>query len=167
MTVAPPPRRYYVIAPGGYAVGYDSTEAAVRVAQEYGEGAHIVDTLATPYHPMAQRIEGGQPVFLEYGAWETRIGEDRNLIEAAKKGCVPIVQAFFAKGGNVNAVDERGATPLIWAVARRSSEIVGVLIAAGADVGVRDANGMTALKLAGQKNLAEIATILRAAGALE
>ncbi|MGQ0662729.1 MAG: ankyrin repeat domain-containing protein [Pseudomonadota bacterium] len=163
MTAAP--RRFYVIAPGGQPVGYDTLAAAAMVARQYGEGTHIVDTMATPYHPMAQRIEGGEPTFLEYGAWETRLGTDRNLIEAVKKGYAPIVHAFLAKGANINATDEHGGTALIWAVARRSPEIVRLLLQAGADLEARDSGGTSALQLAKQRNLSEIAAILIGAGA--
>jgi hypothetical protein len=104
--------RYYVVSPGGEgAFGYDSAEAARAVACDYGPGAHIVDTAAMPYHPMVHRVDdGGEPVYLEYGAWDTRVGADRNLIEAIKKGYAPIVQAFLAKGANVNATDGDGGT---------------------------------------------------------
>ena len=120
-----------------------------------------------PYHPMAERIEGGEPVYLEYGAWDTRVGRDRNLIEAVKKGYPPIVQAFLAKGADPSAADETGGTALIWAVARRRSESVRLLLAHGADVSASDADGMTALGLAKRKNLGEIAALLEAAGAKE
>jgi hypothetical protein len=159
--------RYYVMPPGGEgAFGYDSAEAAEAVARDYGPGAHIVDTGAMPYYPMVHRIdEAGEPVYLEYGAWDTRVGLDRNLVEAVKKGYPPIVQAFLAKGANVNAVDDDGGTPLIWAVARGQPEIVRLLLSRGADVLAADTGGMTALKLAERKKLPEIAEILRAAGA--
>ena len=119
-----------------------------------------------PYYPMVHRIdEAGEPVYLEYGAWDTRVGLDRTLVEAVKKGYPPIVQAFLAKGANVNAVDDDGGTPLIWAVARGQPEIVRLLLSRGADVLAADTGGMTALKLAERKKLPEIAEILRAAGA--
>jgi hypothetical protein len=161
--------RYYVVSPGGEgAFGYDSAEAARAVACDYGPGAHIVDTAAMPYHPMVHRVDdGGEPVYLEYGAWDTRVGADRNLIEAIKKGYAPIVQAFLAKGANVNATDGDGGTPLIWAVARGRPETVRLLLESGADVGARDADGMTALVLARRRNAQELAEILLAAGAEE
>lgn len=158
--------RYYVIPPGGEdAFGYDSAEAARVVALDFGEGAHVIDTAAMPYYPMAERIEGGAPVYLEYGAWDTRVDNDRNLIEAVKKGYAPIVQAFLAKGANVDAADDTGGTALIWAVARGRAETVRLLLDSGAAVNARDADGMTALALARRKDAREIAEILLAAGA--
>jgi hypothetical protein len=164
--VATQEHRYYVIPPGGEeAFGYDSAEAARAVGREYGEGAHIVDTAAMPYYPMVERIEDGQPVYLEYGAWDTRVDRDHNLIEAVKKGYAPIVQAFLAKGADVNAADNSGGSALIWAVARGRAETVRLLLASGADVNAQDADGMTALALARRKKAQELAEILLAAGA--
>ena len=159
--------RYYVVSPGGEGVfGYDSAEAARAVACDYGPGAHIVDTGAMSYYPMVHRVdETGEPVYLEYGAWDTRVGVDRNLIEAVKKGYPPIVQAFLAKGANVNAADGDGGTSLIWAVARGQPETVRLLLESGADANAADGEGMTALRLAERKKLPEIAEILVAAGA--
>lgn len=160
-------RRFYVVGPGARAIGYDRLEVAIAVARQYGDGAEIIDTEATPYHPMAQRIEGGEPVFLPYGAWDTKGSLGQNLIEAVKKGYAPIVRAFLAKGADVNARDGGGGSALMWAVARRSPDIVALLIEAGADVNARDRNGKTALVLARSKGLGEITDSLARAGAVE
>lgn len=168
----PPPagnaaRRYFVVARDIAPVGYDALDVAVEVARNYGEGTDIVDTLATPYHPMVQRIVNGAPSYLDYGAWPTRGLPDQNLIEAVKKGHPSIVSAFLAKGVDVNQRDSRGGTALIWAVARRVPDCVQLLIAAGAEVNARDRDGMSALKLARSKSLSQIETMLLGAGASE
>jgi ankyrin repeat protein len=160
-------RRFYVVARGIAPLGYDMIEVAINVARQYGEGTDIVDTLATPYHPMVQRIEAGEPVYLEYGAWPTQRAPDQNLIEAAKKGCPAIVSAFLAKGADVNVKDSQGGTALTWSVARRVPDSVRLLIAAGANVNACDHAGMSALKLARAKNLPEIVDVLVKAGAYE
>jgi len=160
-------RRYYVVARGAAPVGYDLLDVAITVARQYGEGTDIVDTLATAYQPMVQRIVDGQPTYREFGAWPTHAAPDQNLIEAAKKGCPAIVSAFLAKGADVHARDARGATALMWAVVRRVPESVELLIAAGADLNARDRDGMSALTLARSKNLPAIAELLAAAGASE
>jgi hypothetical protein len=168
---APPPRavaagrRYYVVARDAAPAGYDALDAAIAAARRYGEGTDIVDTMATPYHPMVQRIVDGEAAYLEFGAWPTRGAPDQNLIEAAKKGCPAIVSAFLAKGADIDARDPRGGTALLWAVARRVPESVRLLIAAGADLNARDRDGMTALKLARTKNLPDIVRLLEQAGA--
>lgn len=163
----PATRRFYVVSADAAPVGYDRLDVAITVAKQYGDGAEVVDTEATPYHPMVQRIERGEPVFLPYGAWDTKGSLNQNLIEAAKKGHPPIVAAFLAKGADVNARDGMGGSALMWAVARRSQETVALLIAAGADPNARDRNGQTALKLARAKSLGEITDRLIRAGAVE
>lgn len=160
-------RRFYVVSPNAPPVGYDRLEVALAVARQYGDGADIVDTHATPYHPMVQRIEGGEPVFLHYGAWDTKGSLGQNLVEAVKKGYAPIVRAFLAKGADANARDGGGGSALMWAVARRSPEIVALLLEAGADVNARDRNGKSALVLARSKGLGEITDTLVRAGAVE
>ncbi len=160
--------RYYVMpADGSIAAGYDRREVAELVALDYGEGAHIVDTMAMPYHPVAQRVENGRPVYLDIGGWDVRGSLDDNLIEAAKKGCAPIVRAFLAKGADIDAADANGGTALIWAAARGVADVVELLIRCGADLDVRDSGGMSALTLARARNRAAIVTLLEAAGARE
>ncbi len=159
--------RFYVIAPDGETVvGYTKRLIAERVAVEYGDGAHVVDTGASVYEPIAQRIEGGAPVYTAHGAWDTARGDaDANLIEAVKKGYAPIVQAFLAHGGGADARDANGGTALIWAVARGEAEVVRLLLDCGADVNARDGAGMSALALAQRRENAGIGEILRNAGA--
>jgi len=159
--------RYYVVATDKAPSGYEAIETAVNAARRCGEGAYIVDTLATPYFPMVRQIEKGEPVYREYGAWACMASLDRNLIEAVKKGCPAVVRAFLAKGADVNARDEQGGTALHWAVKRRVPECARQLIAAGADLAATDRSGLTALGLARAKNLPELAQLLSQAGARE
>lgn len=163
----PTARRFYVVSAGAAPAGYDRLDVALTVARQYGDGTDVVDTMATPYHPMVQRIEEGEPVFLEYGAWDTKGSLGQNLIEAVKKGYAPIVRAFLAKGADVNSRDGAGGTALMWAVARRVPDIVTLLLEAGADVNARDRNGKSALALARARNLGEITDSLIHAGAFE
>ncbi|MBM3554787.1 MAG: ankyrin repeat domain-containing protein [Alphaproteobacteria bacterium] len=160
-------RRFFVVAKDVAPIGYDTFEAALLAARHYGEGAEIIDTKATPYHPMVQRIEKGEPVYLEFGAWDTRAAPHLNLIEAVKKGHAPIVRAFLAKGGDAKVRDGKGATALHWAVARDKREILEIVIAAGAELSARDDRGDTALALAKRKGLSETETLLRHIGAVE
>ena len=160
-------RRYYVIpADERDIVSVDKPELAARFAVELGDGAHIVDTEAAAYFPMVQRIEDGEAVYLEYGGWDTSIGLDANLIQAAKKGYAPLVRAFLAKGAAAGAADGDGGTALIWAVAGGDGDCVALLIAAGADIDASDADGTTALALAQRKGRTAIAELLTRAGAV-
>ncbi len=156
-------RRYFVRSPDGSVVaGYDGRDIAACVALEYGDGAHLVDTLAQAYHPMVEEVIDGALVYLEYGGWDTgRHGVDRDLIDGLKKGHVAIVHAFLEKGADPNAVDADGGPALLWAVARGNPEVVSLLLARGADPGVRDAQGNGARDIAERRGRAEILEILK------
>ncbi len=157
--------RYVVLSPdGAMVVGYDRLEIARAVAQDYGDGAHIIDTGAMAYHPLAEKIENGVPVYLEYGGWDTKVAAIENLIEAIKKGYAPIVRGFAENVPDLNQPDRTGGTALLWAVARRKPELVQLLLDRGADPNLGDSDGTTPLALAQQKKLDKIIDLLHAVG---
>jgi hypothetical protein len=155
-------RRYFVRAPDGGAIaGYDNPETAEYVAHQYGDGAHLVDTLAEAYHPMVQEVQDGKLVFLPLGGWDTgRFGVDRDLIMGIKKGHVAIVHAFLAKGADANARDDNGAPAVLWAVASDRPEVLRLLLVHGADTAARDADGTSALDLARRRAAAAMVEVL-------
>ena len=156
--------RYVVLSPDSVmVVGYDRLEIARAVARDYGDGAHIIDTGARPYHPLAEIIENGEPVYVGFGGWGTKMDAIDNLTEAIKQGYGPIVRAFAENVADLNQQDRKGSTALLWAVARREPELVQILLDRGADPSRVDRDGTTPLALAEQKGLGEIAGILRAA----
>ncbi len=161
--------RYYVRSPDGRAIfGFESTEAAETAARAYGEGAHVVDTLAQAYKPMLQELRDGELVISGFGGWDTgRFGLDRDLIEGIKKGHVAIAHAFLAKGADSNACDKHDGPALHWAVGGGRAETVELLLDHGADPNARDAKGQTARDLAQARGRDEIAEVLRQAGATE
>ncbi len=163
------PYRYYVRSPDGRAMfGFESPGAAETAARAYGEGAHVVDTLAQAYKPMLQEWRGDELVIAGFGGWDTgRFGLDRDLIEGIKKGHVAIAHAFLAKGADANARDSHGGPALHWAVAGGRAETVKLLLDHGADPQARDAEGQTALDLAQKRGRDEIADLLRQVGAIE
>ena len=55
------------------------------------------------------------------------------------------IKAGFNSGFNVNAMNEAGQTPLMWAAERAYTELVKVLLEAGADANARDEAGNTVL----------------------
>jgi hypothetical protein len=142
--------RYYVRSPDGRAMfGFESSEAAETAARAYGEGAHVVDTLAQAYKPMLQEMRDGELVISGFGGWDTgRLGLDRDLIEAIKKGHVAIVHAFLTKGADANARDSHDGPALHWAVAAGRAETVELLLDHGAEASAQDGEGQTALDLA-------------------
>ena len=161
--------RYYVRSPDGrMIVGYDDAKVAGAVALDYGEGAHLIDTRAQAYHPIAQEVSGGELAYVEIGGWGAgKFSDERNLIESIKKGHPAIVHAFLAKGADPNAKDANGGPAIVWAVARGKPEVVELLIARGADVNARDPDGTRALDLARRRGKEVLIEILRKAGAAE
>lgn len=156
-------RRFYIIPADDdrEIICVGKIELAERFAVEFGNGSHIVDTLAAPYYPMVKKVEDGVAVYLEYGGWDMVADPGSNLIEAVKKDCPAIVQAFLAKGSDPNATDRNGGTALIWAVARGDIDAVRLLIDAGAAVNTEDSHGMTALEMARSKHRDEIVALLK------
>ena len=164
--------RHYVRSPDGRAIfGFDRLEAATEVALQYGLGAHLIDTLAQAYFPMAQEVRAGadgtpELAYLPFGGWDTgRFGLDRDLLEAIKKGHVALVHAFLAKGASANARDAAGGSALHWAAGAGKPVIVELLIKHGADVLARDGRGRSALDVARAKRHATVADLLLASGA--
>ena len=73
--------------------------------------------------------------------------KDRELLEAAKLGDLALVKKILAKGGNVNAKDERGGTPLMRAADASQLEMTKLLIEKGADVNSMDRSGLERLSV--------------------
>jgi len=65
----------------------------------------------------------------------------------------------------MNAVDHKGNTPLIWAVSEGRGDIVRLLVDSGADVNIQNFEGMTSLYLAVEHGDLEISTYLMENGA--
>ena len=70
-------------------------------------------------------------------------------------------------GADVNAIDERGSTPLLEAARYGHEDICRVLIAGGANLKSKDKDGKTALMLAVQGDHEEVVRILKQAGESE
>jgi uncharacterized protein len=71
--------------------------------------------------------------------------ENTLLIQAAKRGDLPVVQALLAKGANVDSCDRQGTTPLMFAAANGTTEILRTLLQSGANANLsRKAHGTTA-----------------------
>jgi ankyrin repeat protein len=66
---------------------------------------------------------------------------------AASMGLAQNVRVLISAGANVNARDEKGATPLIWAAISGRPQVVEILLAHGADGKVKNKDGLTALAL--------------------
>lgn len=71
------------------------------------------------------------------------------MVDFAFMDSVGKAEEFLACGGDINARDGAGETPLIYAVCAFRYDVAKFLILRGADVNACDACGMTALHYAG------------------
>ncbi|MEP7336163.1 MAG: ankyrin repeat domain-containing protein [Acidobacteriota bacterium] len=98
-------------------------------------------------------------LFVPLGIRAQNLNEE--LITAARKSNVEAVKTLLAKGADVNAKTEYGATPLFFACDRGNVEIVKLLLAAGADVDARDTfYKSTPTSWAVQRDQAEVVKLL-------
>jgi ankyrin repeat protein len=83
---------------------------------------------------------------------------------ASLKGSSAVVKMLIEHGANVNAFDDIGCTPLVYALYKKNNEIIEILIASNADVNAV-ASGMTPLMYASVIGNKEIAEMLLLKGA--
>jgi ankyrin repeat protein len=91
------------------------------------------------------------------------------LIAAAAYGSPRLVQLLLDAGADVNAVDIRGMTPLMLAVAtdRQNADVIRMLLTRGANVNAKSTSGETALDWARKIGAPDAIEILRKAGGVE
>ena len=90
----------------------------------------------------------------------------RNSIQnSAMIGDIEAVKWHLANGPDINARDNDGVTPLIWAAVRNKMQTVELLIAEGADVNAKDRFNKTPLYRAAFAGRSEIVRVLIANGA--
>jgi len=161
MTDAPRPQ-YFVRSPDGRAIkGYADKEVADYVALEFGDGAVIVDTLATTYKPLAEEVGGGKVRYMGVGGWGARtLTNEQNLIEAIKRKHLAATHAYLELGASPNATDKNGDPALHWAVASGQVEIVKLLLKNGASADIRDSDGKTPRDLANERGNGEMVKVL-------
>ena len=88
-----------------------------------------------------------------------------NLMIASAKGLVTEIDRLIELGANVNAYNENGATPLIFAVTNNKPESVRALLKHSPHLDDITSNSESALLIAVKDNYTEIAEILIRAGA--
>ena len=107
-------------------------------------------------------------LFTGCGRQPARNSQTDALFRATIEGNTDMVRSLLSTpGADVNATNERGATPLHEAARYGHDDVTRVLIAAGADVKAKDNDGKTALMLAVQGNHDEVVRVLKQAGATE
>jgi len=127
---------------------------------------------------------------LQWGAWaEGKSGLNEQLMEAAPRGDVPLLQGLIKKGADVNALDSRGWSTLRHAAAEKridavkllksngarmtliiaailgDSEEVQRLVASGSDLCQRDDEGFTPLVEASRHENIDVVRLLLDLGA--
>ena len=114
---------------------------------------------------VAALIDAGSDVSLPIRTEERRSASwgDTPLHLASLNGHVEAARLLIAAGANVNAMNDRGATPLHYAVLKPA--MMQVLVDAGADLDLCDRSGRTALHWSVTGNLAGMIAMLVEAGA--
>jgi ankyrin repeat protein len=84
-----------------------------------------------------------------------------SLIQAVKDGDIDRVRLLIAQGADINTRDNRGGTPLHWAVYYNRKEIAKLLLMQGADINIKDKNGLTAIDVARINRRKEILDLLK------
>jgi truncated hemoglobin YjbI/ankyrin repeat protein len=141
-----------------------------------GDGELAAMLIRSGADPDARETEGHTPLYrastgdvarvlLSAGAVaDVTSGPTRGtaLHQAARHGCVSVVQALLDHGATIDARDAKGATPLRRAVNCRQLEIVRLLVRYGASLRAADRRGVTPLDAA---RTAEMRQALADAGA--
>lgn len=70
---------------------------------------------------------------------------DKALIEASIKGNVEDAKSLLENGANVNAQDDKGWTPLMFAAKSQNVELTKLLMENGADSEIRNEDGYKAI----------------------
>jgi ankyrin repeat protein len=91
---------------------------------------------------------------------------DRRLLSRASESCsYEDCAKLLDQGADVNARDEEGSTPLLWAVLSGRREVVELMVAGGADVNRPNLEGETPLHWASTTGNTVVAEYLLARGA--
>lgn len=90
---------------------------------------------------------------------------DKELVLSAFHGKLNEVEVLVGKGADVNAQDQKGHTPLIFAATNGHTPVVKFLVGAGAHLDTTDSSGQTALMYACKRSFNETAAFLIESGA--
>src|SRR5271157_1112001 len=117
---------------------------------------------------MRRRMGGIALAFLF--ALSSACAQTTSLFELVKTGTPQTIQTAIDQGGDVNAQNKDGWTPLMIAAANNQNpEAAATLLKSGADVKARANNGWTPLMFAARysQNVEVVATLLKAGADLE
>src|SRR4030042_2845453 len=91
--------------------------------------------------------------------------DQKLLLETSEECEAEVCRQLLDQGANVNARDEDGCSPLLWAVLAGNKEVVKMLLAQGAEVNVSNLDGGAPLHWAAVTGKIEIAQLLLDKGA--
>lgn len=126
----------------------DADDHPPLLASVISKSLPVIETLlADPRH----RHQSPRPVRLDRPAVRVRAGGSNT----------PLIKLLLERGADVNAKDNAGWTPLMWAAHAGSAEIARMLLEVkNVDVNVQCDKGRTALSRAAEKPCLEIVTML-------
>ena len=96
---------------------------------------------------------------------QSSYGMEMDIVNAVRTESLARIRELIATGADVNKQDDKGFTPLHWAVMYDHENIVETLFAAKADVNKQDGDGLTPLHWAAANGPAKLVETLIAAGA--
>lgn len=82
-------------------------------------------------------------------------------------GHIEVMEMLLEKGADINATDDAGMTPLMFAALHNKPDCLALLIAKGADAGVKDYRGLTAIGYARKLGHTGVVDALESAEELE
>jgi hypothetical protein len=114
-------------------------------------------------------LPGAGETALHRAAYGGKCDREINLLEPrnpfAPEGHTEALRVLLSHGADVNALDEAGWSPLMYAMGGGHADVVQLLLEAGADVNITAVDGATAIQLAQDNGHNHIVELLRASGA--
>jgi uncharacterized protein len=109
----------------------DSMMFDFMMASWGGDAVRLGDFIARNPEAIAWRDEDGRTALIKSIAHGT--------------GHIDVMEMLLAKGADINATDDAGMTPLVFAALHNKPDCLALLISKGADADMKDTRGLTAI----------------------
>ena len=116
----------------------------------------LLDAGANPSQAIG---DGSTPLMAAAGLGAPRGGDEEVTDAGDRNDPVDVIKVLVEKGGNVNAANDAGMTPMHYAVQRGSDRIIEFLASKGARFDVKNKQGRTAADLARGKTAALVSKL--------